>query len=614
MRKVKRKNASIKKLALPVEWQVRPLSWGGARWQHRQETGDDVYDRPFPNVSDLEWYLADRYGWKFARKVLAALKTSTGEAVGTVKKNPKQSKGKTALKTTGRAVKSAVSSVLGAGSQILGAGSKALANGKRRKNKTVIKKAKKVIVLNKGKKKAAKRNASTKVITKRITTYRKCPIGQYLFSGGMEYFYDGPQGRMSGYKTLAETKAAIDKEMDALDSYRKARGVKIKPSRSAPPIRRKRNLDHKDSTHQVEVSKHWRAGGLSQWQRAHHAGQHDLFSHGIKAKPKRNPKGPIPTPQNQSEYKALYEEYSYWRTQAKSTAEKALLKKIKSAMARYEKSLQRASAPKAVKKRGSRKISDPTLVKRYTIGKAIISIRSTPSGKYTASWTIKGVPGYQTGISPRGGLNQYLRREFSTVAEAQEAVKEYNRNPRRNASRAVHTRKASAARGASSASRKATKRKVAKPRKPVARRNPSAPEIRKTFAGRYNKDERLIFPDGTPTGLAKLGQLISIKTDSGKFAPVKGVAWLCADTRGKLHIGTPTKGHVVLNGPRANYGHVHEIEYKESKPHLGYAKKTLFFHKLGEENGIKPQLIADGKGGLKFVGGAYKIKREGIVN
>jgi len=607
MRKVKRKNASIKKLALPVEWQVRPLSWGGARWQHRQETGDDVYDRPFPNVSDLEWYLADRYGWKFARKVLAALKTSTGEAVGTVKKNPKQSKGKTALKTTGRAVKSAVSSVLGAGSQILGAGSKALANGKRRKNKTVIKKAKKVIVLNKGKKKAAKP--------------KRNPIRERLLPTGTRVrFKDGYEhGGRTGVITSVIPVYLKEKHWTyriQLDGISGGKGQVLAQERLFSVInpKRRRNLDHKDSTHQVEVSKHWRAGGLSQWQRAHHAGQHDLFSHGIKAKPKRNPKGPIPTPQNQSEYKALYEEYSYWRTQAKSTAEKALLKKIKSAMARYEKSLQRASAPKAVKKRGSRKISDPTLVKRYTIGKAIISIRSTPSGKYTASWTIKGVPGYQTGISPRGGLNQYLRREFSTVAEAQEAVKEYNRNPRRNASRAVHTRKASAARGASSASRKATKRKVAKPRKPVARRNPSAPEIRKTFAGRYNKDERLIFPDGTPTGLAKLGQLISIKTDSGKFAPVKGVAWLCADTRGKLHIGTPTKGHVVLNGPRANYGHVHEIEYKESKPHLGYAKKTLFFHKLGEENGIKPQLIADGKGGLKFVGGAYKIKREGIVN
>jgi hypothetical protein len=607
MRKVKRKNASIKKLALPVEWQVRPLSWGGARWQHRQETGDDVYDRPFPNVSDLEWYLADRYGWKFARKVLAALKTSTGEAVGTVKKNPKQSKGKTALKTTGRAVKSAVSSVLGAGSQILGAGSKALANGKRRKNKTVIKKAKKVIVLNKGKKKAAKP--------------KRNPIRERLLPTGTRVrFKDGYEhGGMTGVITSAIPVYLKEKHWTyriQLDGISGGKGQVLAQERLFSVInpKRRRNLDHKDSTHQVEVSKHWRAGGLSQWQRAHHAGQHDLFSHGIKAKPKRNPKGPIPTPQNQSEYKALYEEYSYWRTQAKSTAEKALLKKIKSAMARYEKSLQRASAPKAAKKRGSRRISDPTLVKRYTIGKAIISIRSTPSGKYTASWTIKGVPGYQTGISPRGGLNQYLRREFSTVAEAQEAVKEYNRNPRRNASRAVHTRKASAARGASSASRKATKRKVARSRKAVAKRNPNATEIRKKFAGTVNGSRELYFPKGTPAGqLAKLGRLVLIKTQHATIRPTRGAVWLCADTSGKLHLGSTVQAPMVA-GPARNFGKVLRLEYESSKPHLGYGKPVVWFHRMGEEDGIRPTLHADSAGGLTFHGGAYRLTSRGIEN
>jgi len=49
---------------------------------------------------------------------------------------------------------------------------------------------------------------------------------------------------------------------------------------------KKRNADHRDSDHPIEVTKHWRQGPpgyLSQWQRAHHAGQTDLFAHGIKA-------------------------------------------------------------------------------------------------------------------------------------------------------------------------------------------------------------------------------------------------------------------------------------------------------------------------------------------
>jgi hypothetical protein len=51
---------------------------------------------------------------------------------------------------------------------------------------------------------------------------------------------------------------------------------------------RRRNLDHPDRSHQVQVSKHWRAGGASGWQRAAAAGQKDLFEHGIK---RRNGKG-----------------------------------------------------------------------------------------------------------------------------------------------------------------------------------------------------------------------------------------------------------------------------------------------------------------------------------
>jgi hypothetical protein len=38
----------------------------------------------------------------------------------------------------------------------------------------------------------------------------------------------------------------------------------------------------------------------------------------------------------------------------------------------------------------------------------------------------------------------------------------------------------------------------------------------------------------------------------------------------------------------------------------------IFFHKMGEEGGRRPELVADGKGGLKFKGGSYKIASEGI--
>jgi hypothetical protein len=145
------------------------------------------------------------------------------------------------------------------------------------------------------------------------------------------------------------------------------------------------------------------------------------------------------------------------------------------------------------------------------------------------------------------------------------------------------------------------------------KRNPSPDAIRKDFAGRVGKGAELYFPEGTPTGLAKLGKLVSITTEEGTLKPVSGTAWLCADTKGKLHIGT-TQNKPLWSGSAQCFGEVSQVEYEESKPHLGFPNPIVFYHKLGEETGVRPKLHADGKGGLKFKGGAYRIAREGIVN
>jgi hypothetical protein len=146
-----------------------------------------------------------------------------------------------------------------------------------------------------------------------------------------------------------------------------------------------------------------------------------------------------------------------------------------------------------------------------------------------------------------------------------------------------------------------------------SKKNPSPASIRKSFAGRLGKGADLYFPDGTPQGLAKLGKLVSITTEEGTIKPVSGTAWLCSDTRGKLHIGSPST-NPLFAGPARSFGEVTKIEYEESKPHLGYKNPVIWFHKMGEETGEKPTLHSDGKGGLKFRGGAYKIESRGIVN
>lgn len=154
------------------------------------------------------------------------------------------------------------------------------------------------------------------------------------------------------------------------------------------------------------------------------------------------------------------------------------------------------------------------------------------------------------------------------------------------------------------------KKKAAKKRN-GAKASPKAKQIRKDFTGMESKKTAvLLAPKGTPRNLAKLGKLILIKTERGTIKPPnKGTTWLCADTKGKLHVATS----VPYDGPAGNFGEVIQVEYETAKPSLGYKNKTIFFHKMGEEGGRRPTLSAD-KEGLRFRGGSYKITRQGIVD
>ncbi len=147
--------------------------------------------------------------------------------------------------------------------------------------------------------------------------------------------------------------------------------------------------------------------------------------------------------------------------------------------------------------------------------------------------------------------------------------------------------------------------------------SPKVRKLRAQFTGRKStKTTVMSAPKGTPKNLAKLGRLISIKAEKGSIRPARknpgSTVWLCADANGKLHLCT--SGARLVDGPAQSFGQVREVEYETSKPHLGHKRQTIFFHKFGEEGGTLPTLYADGEGGLKFRGGTYKIKSEGIVN
>jgi hypothetical protein len=446
-----------------------------------------------------------------------------------VKKTTKASKGKAVLKATGRALKGAARGILASGAQILGASATAL-NPIREK---LLPTGTRVRF-----KDGYEHGGKTGVITSVIPVYVKEKHWTYRIQ------LDGISGGKG--QVLAEERlfSVINPKRKNKTIIKAKRVVVVRNKTAKKATKRKRNLDHRDSTHQVQVSKHWRAGGLSQWQRAHHAGQKDLFGHGIKAKAKRNP---LIQPGRRYKMKPDYE-------------------------------------PTAMIEAGMR-------------------------GGFKAVFIAKdGLAGQVGGFKTRA--------EATAWAKAQ-GFKVEQKTKKRNATRAIRPRKAAkSSRRVLSSGRKpratGSKKRVAVARK--RKTNPSAGEIRKEFAGRHTKDSRLYFPDGTPQGLAKLGKLVLIKTKSGPIQLVnrKGEVWLCVDTNKRFHLGS-TINAPLFDGAK-NFGEVKEIEYQESKPHLGYTKKIIWFHHMGEEGGRRPELISNSKGELKFKGGDYRITTRGIEN
>lgn len=142
------------------------------------------------------------------------------------------------------------------------------------------------------------------------------------------------------------------------------------------------------------------------------------------------------------------------------------------------------------------------------------------------------------------------------------------------------------------------------------RRNESgAAARREEFAGKVTGFKDLFFPEGTPQELSTLGPLRLIRTAAGDIQPVNGGAYLCQDAKGNLHIGA-SSDRPLWNGAAQSFGQVRRVEYECSKPHLGEPGKVIWFHDF---EAPLPELRADGKGGLRFVGGGYTIQREGIV-
>jgi hypothetical protein len=286
---------------------------------------------------------------------------------------------------------------------------------------------------------------------------------------------------------------------------------------------------------------------------------------------------------------------------------------------------KKKTAKKVTRRTASRRPAKATKkVTRRTSSRRPVKSTKKAARRRNPSYTVEAIPKYSKTVEEtitaltRGSAIRKLKRKVPGPKNVYSYRIE--KNPRRRGMHGSYasSKKTSRAWGTSTQRAKAAKAYKGAMRRlgriaSGMRRNPSPAEIRRQFAGSVSGERDLYFPHGTPQGLAKLGKLVSITTEEGTIKPVAGTAWLCADTHGKLHLGS-TNGAPLYDGPPRDFGEVSKIEYQDVKKHLGYTRPTIFFHHVGEKNHIRPTLHADGEGGLVFRDGDYHITSRGLEN
>lgn len=731
-----KQNASAKKLPLPVEWQVRPQSWGGARWQHRQEEGDDVYDRPFPNVSDLEWYLADRYGWKFAKKVLAVLKTSTGDPVGERKKNPKTVVYKAEVRddsfrvfvkghphnnsgwikynshseritSTQEARREAAEFI-----RQVKAGVLPLKNPRGAKNPVMMTAALLSIanslriknpytdLVIKG---SATRVADGWKIGKRVFPWGRgqLQIKPHVYLDKSTGFYyvkkerntarlsasqwanemarlrdikPRPLHKLYGSRgPTPEQKAKWDADMREWNRlYRhasKMQKIALEEDNEAYRARQQREQNMATRFRDLSIGDRFKFTGGSfthtatktsargyTWAgadgrtlkstvgsinvtvvRANIAGFKDADGtfHPIRSGVEQTASGVRRKSKKKYKPSAVGEKRTYAKKRKAAPKKKAAKKKAVKAVKK-----SRKAAPKRATSKRKNPTFDMYVKDRFGPGQVHYGKVTAATAKAAKKVLFdqlkanyiysKGEPRHKlkdiTAKAANPRARKIKRRAIGSVwietrgtSVGNKYVVLLSTSTNRDLGEQMdESRDKKQAEWLARVLRKRIKDGSIKvnPARKGKRRNPTASEMRKTFAGRHVKNSTLYFPDDTPQGIAKLGKLIKIKLKRGHPIALKnpaGEVWLCCDTRGRLYLGSTIQAP-LYDGPARDLGEVKEIEYLEAKPHLGYPRKTIWFHHMGEEGGARPTLHVNHKGELKFRGGDYRITSRGIEN
>jgi hypothetical protein len=180
---------------------------------------------------------------------------------------------------------------------------------------------------------------------------------------------------------------------------------------------------------------------------------------------------------------------------------------------------------------------------------------------------------------------------------------------------------------------KLTKKRAAKKtvnpkaRKSVGHASPKARKVYAMFHGTKPRKKTIVKTTRAKLpgrDFAKIGDLVSLTVGNRKISFDRDKTQPIVVTDAKATKLFFIGGNQNLSGmkpeKRGNPGGLHDmgevqqIEYYSRKKFDDFAP-TVYYHELGEENGIRPRLHYDPKARQMYLsGGDYKIKPEGIVN
>ena len=181
-----------------------------------------------------------------------------------------------------------------------------------------------------------------------------------------------------------------------------------------------------------------------------------------------------------------------------------------------------------------------------------------------------------------------------------------------------------------------TRRPKSRQKKAIRRQNPDAAGIREDFTGMPVEHEIVRQEPHMPAGnYAQLGKLLTLAVKpraGGQVLDIRSNALIVSDERAQAEEGKlgpiwfvggdqditaalPQFGALERRGGIYELGEAREIHYEQRKEHVPHPEQDHWRHRFGEETNVRPTVLFDlTHKRLLLEGGAYRIRREGIVN